>query len=117
MELRTFSLFLPHFTCRYDAPLQEKGYNISCSLFFISCEKRASGLLYFLTEPPATCAGGFDMQLDKEHIGYQHQAKACQKGIGGATLASVGMGFGNHFVADDVKLSSAGKCQGKRQDR
>ena len=40
--------------------------------------------------------------LVQQHIEYQHQAEADQKHIGCAALRAVSVGFGDHFVADDV---------------
>ena len=46
----------------------------------------------------------------------QHQAEAHQKRIGGAPFIAV-MGFGDHFVADDIEHGAPCKGKGKGQHR
>ena len=53
------------------------------------------------------------MILSKQNVGDQHEAEADQKGVGGASLASVDVGLGDHFVADDVQHGAARKGEGE----
>ena len=38
----------------------------------------------------------------KQHVKNEHKAKAEKQRIGGAALASVRVGFWDHFIGDDV---------------
>lgn len=51
--------------------------------------------------------------LTEQHVRDKHDAESDKQSIGRASLASVRVGFGDHFVADDVEHHTAGK--GKRK--
>ena len=51
--------------------------------------------------------------LSEQNVGYKHNAKADKQSICGASLASVGVGFGYHFITYNVKHCAA--CKGKRK--
>ena len=50
--------------------------------------------------------------LHKE-IHQEHKAEACKQSVGSASLTSVGVGLGYHFVAYDVEHGSARKGEGE----
>ncbi len=56
---------------------------------------------------------GWFFSLPQQEIEHQHHGKAKKERIGRAALASVGMGLGDHLVADDVEHRAA--CKGKRE--
>ena len=61
----------------------------------------------------------YKIGLAQKEADCHHQAKADQKGVGCPTLFTVGVGFGDHFIADNVKHRTAckGKCKGQNGNR
>ena len=55
--------------------------------------------------------------LSQQHVRDQHDTKTHKQGVGGAPFGAVGMGLGDHFIADDIKHTAARKSQGKGQHR
>ena len=47
-------------------------------------------------------SGATGFPLSKQNIGDEHNAESPKERIGGSGLPAVGMGFGNHFVADYI---------------
>ena len=87
-------------------------------LVLLSHSERIDSFIIGYVVPPCFVQGGIFLQKKsrrpdwpagtqlwgsaQQHITDQHYAKADQQGIGGAALAAVGMGLGNHFIADYI---------------
>ena len=52
----------------------------------------------------------------QKHVEDQHQAKSRKERIGGGALTAVGVGLGDHFVADDVEHSTSREGEGEGED-
>ncbi len=56
----------------------------------------------------------FALSSSEEKVGNEHDGKADEERICCSSLASVGMGLGYHFVADDIQHRAARKGECKR---
>jgi len=54
--------------------------------------------------------------LSQQNIRHQHNAEPHEQGIGSAPLTAVGVGFGDHFVADDVEHGATRKGESEGQN-